>query len=229
MASEGITRAAPSVEDGDRQGTREKLLETAGRIFADRGVEGATGKAICEAAGTNTAAINYHFGGMDGLYEAVLLGARDRIVASDALAAVMASAEPAEARLRAVMRLVAQALLHTEQRAWALRLVSREVMAPSPVGARVLLATAQARIAAMKRLLAEILELPEEHPAVSRCCISISAPFQLLILAERAMVKRVYPDVDLSPAGVDTLADHFVRFALAGLKATAEAERGPRA
>ena len=56
----------------DRQNTRAQLLEAAGHLFAQKGFDRATGKEICERAGTNSAAINYYFGGMDGLYAAVL-------------------------------------------------------------------------------------------------------------------------------------------------------------
>ena len=42
--------------------TREKLLDVAGRIFADRGYRAATIREICLAAGANVAAVNYHFG-----------------------------------------------------------------------------------------------------------------------------------------------------------------------
>lgn len=212
-------------DESDRQGTREKLLETAGLIFAEKGPQGATGREICEAAGANAAAINYHFGGMDGLYAAVLEAGRDRIVATADLAAAVSSAAAPEDKLRAVVRLVARGLLRTDRSSWALRLLTREVMAPSPVGAGVLLATAQARLGVLKALLAAILELPTDHPAVSRCCVSITAPLQLLLLADRAVLKRVYPELDFSADGVEALADHFVRFAMAGLAASAAAAR----
>src|SRR5580704_6501338 len=48
--------------------TRDKLLDVAGRIFADRGYRAATIREICIAAGANVAAVNYHFGDKLGLY-----------------------------------------------------------------------------------------------------------------------------------------------------------------
>src|SRR5260370_36481377 len=67
------------------QGTRGKLLEAAGHVFAEKGFDRATGKEICERAGTNTAAINYYFGGMEGLYAAVVWEAHDRLVPFEAV------------------------------------------------------------------------------------------------------------------------------------------------
>ena len=52
--------------------TRRRLLEVAGEVFGEQGFDRATGKEICRRAGVNTAGVNYHFGGMEGLYVAVV-------------------------------------------------------------------------------------------------------------------------------------------------------------
>ena len=53
--------------------TRERILKAAERLFADRGYEETSIRAIVAKARVNQAAINYHFGGKDGLYREVLL------------------------------------------------------------------------------------------------------------------------------------------------------------
>ena len=52
--------------------TRERILKAAERLFADRGYEETSIRAIVAKARVNQAAINYHFGGKDGLYREVL-------------------------------------------------------------------------------------------------------------------------------------------------------------
>ena len=69
----------------DGNTTRLHILETAGQLFAERGFAEATSKEICTRAGTNMAAINYHFNGRDGLYEAVLIEAHRQLVSIDEL------------------------------------------------------------------------------------------------------------------------------------------------
>jgi len=52
--------------------TRQSILKAAVALFAERGYEGASVRAIVSKAGVNQAAINYHFKGKDGLYLEVL-------------------------------------------------------------------------------------------------------------------------------------------------------------
>src|SRR5438128_3043834 len=86
----------PSRSDG--QVTRDQILQTAGMVFAERGHAHATSKEICERAGTNVAAVNYHFGSRDGLYEAVLIEAHRQLIDMDDLLAL--SSAPGDARER---------------------------------------------------------------------------------------------------------------------------------
>ncbi len=52
--------------------TRERIVKAAERLFAERGYDGTSIRAIVAKARVNQAAINYHFDGKDGLYREVL-------------------------------------------------------------------------------------------------------------------------------------------------------------
>jgi TetR/AcrR family transcriptional regulator, regulator of cefoperazone and chloramphenicol sensitivity len=88
MARQTISHARSplrSKTEEDHRSTRQQLLEAAGHMFAKKGFERSTAKEICERAGTNTAAVNYHFGGIEALYAAVLDEARNRILSVRAI------------------------------------------------------------------------------------------------------------------------------------------------
>ncbi len=53
------------------QTTKERLLQSACNIFAEKGFRETTVAEICEAAQANIASVNYHFGDKEKLYDAV--------------------------------------------------------------------------------------------------------------------------------------------------------------
>ena len=55
--------------------TRDRILKAARSLFADRGYQDTSIRAVVTKARVNQAAINYHFGGKDGLYREVLRAA----------------------------------------------------------------------------------------------------------------------------------------------------------
>lgn len=52
--------------------TKDKIIAAATDLFAERGLAGATVRAICRAAGVNVALVNYHFKSKEGLYKACI-------------------------------------------------------------------------------------------------------------------------------------------------------------
>jgi TetR/AcrR family transcriptional regulator, regulator of cefoperazone and chloramphenicol sensitivity len=209
----------------DRQRTRAQLLEAAGRLFAEKGFDRATGKEICERAGTNTAAINYYFGGMDGLYAAVLEEANNRLVSLQSMTSAVAAASDAKAKLQALLELAVDKLTGPVSSSWVLGVIGRELVAPSPAldELRERQGVPKARI--LMSIVGELMGLAEDHPAVARGCMSIMAPCLMLLITDRLMLKRVFPSLSIGPQDAPALVRHLVAFALAGLAAIAEEAR----
>jgi AcrR family transcriptional regulator len=82
-------------------GARDRLLRATRQCVRDRGLSGASSRAITDAAGVNLAAITYYFGSKDDLVAAALADElRDWI--TPALAELTVTDDPAQRLLRAV-------------------------------------------------------------------------------------------------------------------------------
>lgn len=210
----------------DGAATRQQILEVAGEIFAAKGVDRATGKEIAERAGANSAAVNYYYGGIDQLYGEVLVEAHRRLVAYDVLAAVAKGEGEPQDKLRRLIGIVITAVMSPERASWPLRVLSREVLAPSAMFE----VLRQRELLPKKNLLVglvgELLGLPPDDPAVARCCISIIAPVLMLLIGDRTVVARMFPAIIEGEGAREAMADHIARFALGGLGAIAAT--GPR-
>jgi len=90
--------------------TKERLLDAAERLFAERGFEGTSMRAVTQAADTSVSAANYHFGCKKALLRAALVRRleplnRRRLEALDALEEEAdGGAVPMEALLEAYLR-----------------------------------------------------------------------------------------------------------------------------
>jgi len=91
--------------------TRDRLIEAARRIFADKGYEAASVREITAAASANLGAITYHFGSKQGLYDAVLESLLDPLAREVGLGA---PAEPVDgvSALDRIDGLVARVFAH---------------------------------------------------------------------------------------------------------------------
>ncbi len=88
-----------------RADTRQRLLDAAAELFAERGIEGSSVDAIAERAERTSGAVYDHFGGKSGLLFALLDGWAGRAAA--VIGAEVAAAPDLDVRLAAMWRNVA--------------------------------------------------------------------------------------------------------------------------
>lgn len=223
MTSSKKTTTAPALRSKDEGGasTRDCLLDVAGQIFAEKGFDRTTSKEITERAGTNIAAVNYHFQGIEGLYAAVLEEAGKILVSSDIMKAAVEGPLDGKAKLKAYLTPFVQVLLSPAASSWRLRVLVREFASPSVAKRSQRDLDRLKKMQILKGIVGEIMRLPEEHPAVSRGCVSVMAPCAVLLLFDRDMLKRAYPQFGLKPDDGPPLIDHLMQFSMAGLAAVA--------
>jgi AcrR family transcriptional regulator len=113
--------------------TRERIMKAAERLFAERGYDGTSIRAIVGKARVNQAAINYHFDGKDGLYREVLREAF-RALTEDQLAHVQESrAMSREQALADFIRRQLHPLMARDELSRSLRIFNWETVRPTPV------------------------------------------------------------------------------------------------
>src|SRR3981081_2580660 len=111
------------------ENTRDKILNAAGEVFAERGFEGATVRAITERAGVNIAAINYHFRDKSELYTRVVMDAC--AVPKTLREAMIQSGEAPEKRIRSLVFIFLRYLLDPDRPAWKQKVTAHESSTPS--------------------------------------------------------------------------------------------------
>ncbi|MGP8260629.1 MAG: CerR family C-terminal domain-containing protein [Acidobacteriaceae bacterium] len=193
--------------------TSDKLLDVAGRIFADRGYRAATIRQICVAAGANIAAVNYHFGDKLGLYTEVVRQSA-RLAEFQAAQTVIDRDAPAEEVLRAVIRARLHSLFHGDRPDWNFRIMAHELAQPTPALRRLVNKAGQPLFHRMLELIGGMIGLPAEDENTRLCAISLLGQIMVYALAG-PLVTAIWPEFELTPEQVERIADHIADFSLA--------------
>jgi AcrR family transcriptional regulator len=113
--------------------TRERILKAAERLFAERGYDATSIRAIVAKARVNQAAINYHFDGKDGLYREVLRTAFRALTEQQLEHADEMKAMSREAALAEFIRRQLRPLLGRDEYSRHMRILNWETVRPTAV------------------------------------------------------------------------------------------------
>jgi TetR/AcrR family transcriptional regulator, regulator of cefoperazone and chloramphenicol sensitivity len=200
-----------------RDSTRDALIEAATEIFARHGYEGATVRAIVSRARANVAAVKYHFGDKLGLYTEVLratvLGAGHALVP-----AIVERDEPPQRILRELIRAFVHRILGADRAEVRFRLIAQELARPTSALPRVVKEIIQPNYDLLRRLVGGILNLGRDEETTCFCTLSIIS--QIIFYARAgSFLHLLRPELTLTPARLDRIANHIADFSLAYLRA----------
>jgi TetR/AcrR family transcriptional regulator, regulator of cefoperazone and chloramphenicol sensitivity len=198
------------------EGTRHKLLDSAGEVFAESGYQAATVRAICARAGVNIALVNYHFGDKLELYTEVLrhsIGASENGIIRKALA----SDAPPEEAFRDLIHAMLQRVCRADRPGWQFRLMMHELAQPTPAMANVMDETMRPIYDRFRELIGTMLGLPPDDEKTRLCTHSVIAQVVHYVHA-RKVVARLWPELELSPERIAQIAAHIADFSLAYLR-----------
>jgi TetR/AcrR family transcriptional regulator, regulator of cefoperazone and chloramphenicol sensitivity len=198
--------------------TRERLLDAACGVFAAKGFQDASIAEICEDAGANVAAVNYHFGSKDALYVEVWRHTFDTFMQAYPLDGGLPADAPAEDRLFARVHALLQRVFDDGRVGQCFRIGLRELVNPSAAlenTKRELIGPHRQRT---RELVRELLGPAASNEDVLYCEISIiNQCLSVNFFKERRSFllgrKR------LSKQAVEALARHITTFSLGGIHA----------
>ncbi len=197
--------------------TRDRLLEAAGEVFAERGFRTATIRDICEKARANVAAVHYHFGDKEELYTAVLKHWAEVALQKYPPHLGLPADAPIEDRLRAFIR-SAMFRMHDKGRpAWHGKVMAREMVEPTAALDNLVAEVIRPLYSRLTALVREILGVDAETGSVQLCVNSIVGQFMFYQHARETLC-RLTPEQRFEPEDIERIADHITRFSLASLK-----------
>ena len=206
------------------EGTKKRLIEAAGEVFAQHGFRAATIREICKRANASVSAVSYHFQDKEGLYAAVFEYSHRWAVEKYPHDLGLEEKATPEERLRAFIRSFLLRGLGDGFPAWHGKLLAQETADPSGVLRKV----AETAIRPMDEYLEGIVRelLRKENPSqevndhsVQLCRMNIVGQC-IFQLHARQFMQFAGPK-NLEPPQIAAIADHIFRFSLGGIRAIA--------
>lgn len=216
----------------DKHETKERVLEAACEVFAEKGYRDATVQDICSAAGANVAAVNYYFGTKRGLYLAVWQHLYN-VVQQQYLGKVVEIADPT-ARLREIIHQRVKHAFDDGPAGRFRKMIQAEVGDPTEVHDELRARFLDPLMDLLTGTVAAILDTSVNSPVVRRCAFSVQS--QLVSLAR---LRRLPGSTGLhrlmgvsrpGKAQIEEVAEHIVNFVMGGIRAARRAtpNRGGR-
>jgi len=197
--------------------TKEKLLAAASAVFVEKGYRDATVAEICSRAGANVAAVNYHFGSKEALYQEAWRFSFAKSIKDHPQDGGVPEDAPAEERLRGQLRSLIERV--SDEGNIDFQITQRELANPTGLLEEV-----------MKR---EVIPLREKTLSLVREMLGPDATEQQVVFCEMSIISMcIHPiliqrhrmksdEMDMPPVidDIEAFTEHVVSFSLAGIHA----------
>lgn len=208
--------------------TKERLLEAAGEVFAEKGFREATVRDICSRAGANLAAVNYHFRDKETLYAAVFEHAR-RYEQEHYPLEVFEGAGDAKERLAGYIRQFCLRLFDQGRPNWHVKLMSREMVDPTAELDTIVERAIRPKFELLCAIIGDFVGLPARHDVTELCAASVIGQC-LHYHHAREVGKRLCAGWQDGPSFLDDIVRHVTWFstrAIEGMKADLAGGKAP--
>ena len=201
--------------------TRDRIMKAAERLFADKGYDGTSIRAIVAKARVNQAAINYHFGGKDGLYREVLRTAFRSMTQDQVAHAEDVKTMSREEALGAFIRRQLHPLMARDESSRHMRIFNWETVRPTPVLRSLVAEEAAPFMNSAVEIVRQFL------PEADRRTLTVASIWLIgqcgVFLRNRERLAEPPIGLQIDDAMVEWLGDAISRWLVAGLGASARA------
>ena len=197
--------------------TQQKLLTAACEVFAENGFKNTTVRDICNRADVNVAAVNYHFGSKEKLYEAVWENSNRAAVKKRMDELDLARTDAPEIRIRLFVKTLLRNILDQNRPEWDFRIVAHEMISPTAAFDKIVDRVIRPGFLFLRDIVQEILgeDVPKEK--IEKCTLSIVGQCLYYRFAN-PVVRQLLPEQTFDEKGLDELADHITEFSLSAFK-----------
>jgi TetR/AcrR family transcriptional regulator, regulator of cefoperazone and chloramphenicol sensitivity len=200
----------------DGKETKQKLLDVACHVFAEKGFREAKITEICRRAGANVAAVNYYFGDKESLYVAAWRQAIEQFITSDT---IPPEHLPPTERLRlAIHRIIQKTLIADEEGGYFRRIELMELANPTGLIDETWNELIAPRKQEMQRIVRDVAGPAVSEDAVKLCTMTISNQCRGFILMQKSRLET-FDDEAFTPERVKQIAEHIANFSIAGIAA----------
>jgi TetR/AcrR family transcriptional regulator, regulator of cefoperazone and chloramphenicol sensitivity len=205
------------------ESSKDRILESAGQMFAERGFDGTTVRDICQRAGVNIAAVNYYFRDKQRLYvEAVVQAHRWRMARFPL--PPWGDDTPAETKLADFIITFIRRVRSGPDGTWHSKLMMREMANPTAACAELVQSSIRPQFEILLTVLRELLPADASHDELRLTAFSIVGQCLFYHFAD-PVIRNLLSADEYAALDIDRLARHITEFSLASIR---RASRAPR-
>ena len=203
--------------------TKQKLIEVAANIFAEKGFKGTTVRDICRESGQSLGSVNYHFGNKDKLYKKVIENCLIKVI----LKYPSTYSNEAEVRPEERLRVFIKSFLNRfhdifcdPEKSWLGKLLLGELLNPSEAFKEVFVKYQISQKDYIQRVVADLTGIPVSDARNFRKAVSVIGQCLHFSLAHN--VFEILSPGNAIDNDIEILTEHIFQFSLAGIKGGAK-------
>lgn len=195
--------------------SKEKILLSACRLFAEKGFKNTTIRDICKASGSYQISVNYYFGSKENLFKEALLKSFE-LTGLSKMAELIASVDDPEEQLRKIVKARVNLSFVDDERSWFFNIIGKEVYTSPIVMREILPQTTELHIQIIKDVLRKINPSCDEFQL--HYCIFFLMSQAFGIGAFSIPRLKLFNTMTPSAEDIEKLSDTMSSFLIEGLK-----------